>query len=173
MRYAILFITLALASCGTSRPPVATVQPHLPSEEDMASSRMSNLAIYAMSLYDTPYQYGGKSRVNGFDCSGFVQYVFQNSLGMQLPRTSAEMGRMGVPLEFSQLRPGDLVFFNTTRNPNSHVGIFIGENRFVHSPRTGKAIMITSLTDKYWSARYNGARRITLTPQLLVKNTSD
>ncbi|MCX7192168.1 MAG: C40 family peptidase, partial [Proteobacteria bacterium] len=123
-------------------------------------AQMNNLAIYAMSLYDTPYQYGGKSRVNGFDCSGFVQFVFRNSLGLQLPRTSAEMSQIGAPLEAVQLKPGDLVFFNTTRNPNSHVGIFIGDNRFVHSPKSGKAIMLTSLNDKYWSAHYNGARRI-------------
>ncbi len=121
---------------------------------------MNDLAIYAMSLYDTPYQYGGKTRTNGFDCSGFVQYVFQNSIGLQLPRTSAEMSRVGVPLESWQLKPGDLVFFNTTRSPNSHVGIFIGENRFLHAPKTGKAIMLTRLDDQYWRSRFNGARRI-------------
>ena len=70
------------------------------------------------------------------------------------------MSQTGIPLEAVQLKPGDLVFFNTTRNPNSHVGIFIGDNRFVHSPKSGKAIMLTSLNDKYWSAHYNGARRI-------------
>lgn len=160
MKYLITLFCLLLGACGTPRqdaPAKITVYT-APSDNE---ARMGNLAIYAMSLYDTPYQYGGKSRVNGFDCSGFVQFVFQNSLGMQLPRTSAEMGRVGMPLEADQLKPGDLVFFNTTRSPNSHVGIFIGENRFVHSPRSGKAIMLTSLNDKYWRARYNGARRIT------------
>lgn len=154
-----LLLLLLLNACGTNRqeaalPGVPVMQQH--SDE----TRMNNLAIYAMSLYDTPYQYGGMSRSYGFDCSGFVQYVFQNSLGLMLPRTSAEMGRIGMPLNTSQLKPGDLVFFNTTRSPNSHVGIFIGENRFVHAPKTGKAIMLTSLNDKYWSVRYNGARRI-------------
>lgn len=156
-----LFVLLLLSACGTTRQDTVT-----PTVKSTAlrndEAQMSNLAIYAMSLYDTPYQYGGKSRVNGFDCSGFVQYVFQNSLGLQLPRTSAEMSRLGTPLDAAQLKPGDLVFFNTTRSPNSHVGIFIGENRFVHSPKTGKAIMLTSLNDKYWSTRFNGARRIAL-----------
>lgn len=161
-----LLILLLLSACG-SQPlrhdaPVTTT-----SAVSNDEAQMSNMAIYAMSLYDTPYQYGGKSRVNGFDCSGFVQYVFQNSLGLQLPRTSAEMGRMGRALEPNQLKPGDLVFFNTTRNANSHVGIFIGDNRFVHSPKTGKAIMITSLSEKYWSSHYNGARRITISQQLV------
>lgn len=166
MKYpATLFALLLLSACGTA--PVHTAAPQAAYNDE---AQMSNLAIYAMSLHDTPYQYGGASRSNGFDCSGFVQFVFQNSLGLNLPRTSAEMGRIGTPLDTAQLRPGDLVFFNTTRSANSHVGIFIGENRFVHSPKTGKAIMITSLNEKYWRARYNGARRITPSKQLAVNN---
>jgi cell wall-associated NlpC family hydrolase len=159
-----LFVLLLLGACSTPRQQVA-VQSPVQSAPGYDENRMNNLAIYAMSLYDTPYQYGGKSRVNGFDCSGFVQFVFQNSLGLQLPRTSAEMSQVGTPLDVTELRPGDLVFFNTSRNPNSHVGIFIGENRFVHSPKTGKAIMITSLNSKYWHARYSGARRISINRQ--------
>lgn len=151
-----LSLLLLLSACGTTRHE--TIAPVAARHDE---AQMNNLAIYALSLYDTPYQYGGKSRVNGFDCSGFVQYVFQNSLGLQLPRTSAEMGRAGIPLDAGELKPGDLVFFNTTNTPNSHVGIFIGENRFVHSPKKGKAITIAKLDDRYWSRRYNGARRIT------------
>ena len=155
-----LLLLLLLGACSTTRQDVpAPVTLH----NDEA--QMNNLAIYAMSLYDTPYQYGGKSRVNGFDCSGFVQFVFQNSLGLQLPRTSAEMSQIGRPLDISELRPGDLVFFNTTHSPYSHVGIYIGENRFVHAPKTGKAIMITSLNNKYWHAHFNGGRRIPLNRQ--------
>lgn len=159
-----LFVLLLLSACGTTRQDAVTPTVRSTALRNDEAQR-NNLAIYAMSLYDTPYQYGGKSRVNGFDCSGFVQFVFQNSLGLQLPRTSAEMSRLGTPLDAAQLKPGDLVFFNTTRSPNSHVGIFIGENRFVHSPKTGKAIMLTSLNDKYWNARFNGARRIALNNQ--------
>jgi len=154
-----LALVFLLSACGTTRQDMAE-SAAVPAIQVNEEAQMNNLAIYAMSLSETPYLYGGKSRVNGFDCSGFVQYVFENSVGLQLPRTSTEMSRVGTPLSSSQLRPGDLVFFNTTRTPNSHVGIFIGENRFVHSPKTGKAIMITSLNEKYWSARFNGARRI-------------
>ncbi|MFA6921946.1 MAG: C40 family peptidase [Gallionella sp.] len=160
MKYLITFFALLLLNaCSTPRHEPA-MQSHVQPAPTDDEAHMNNLAIYAMSLYDTPYQYGGKSRVNGFDCSGFVQYVYQNSLGVQLPRTSSEMSRIGIPLETAQLKPGDLVFFNTTRSPYSHVGIFIGENRFVHSPKSGKAIMLTSLNDKYWRAHYSGARRI-------------
>lgn len=159
-----VFALLLLAACSTPRQQVAapnSIQ-STPGDDEV---QMNNVAIYAMSLYDTPYQYGGTSRVNGFDCSGFVQFVYQNSLGLQLPRTSAEMSQIGTPLDISELRPGDLVFFNTTRHPNSHVGIYVGENRFVHAPKTGKAIMITSLNSKYWHARFNGGRRIPLSRQ--------
>lgn len=168
MKYFITLLCLTLLSaCGTTRhaPPVHP----LPAPR-YDEAQMNNLAIYAISLYDTPYQYGGKSRINGFDCSGFVQYVFQNTLGLQLPRTSSEMSRMGAPLGAAQLQPGDLVFFDTMRRPYSHVGIFVGENRFVHSPSSGKAIMMTRLTDKYWRTRYNGARRITANQRLAINN---
>jgi cell wall-associated NlpC family hydrolase len=157
--FSTLFVILLLSACGSQPSRQESPVSIAPSNEE---SQMNNMAIYAMSLSDTRYKWGGTSRANGFDCSGFVQFVFQNSLGLQLPRTSAEMSRVGTPLAPTQLRPGDLVFFNTTRTPNSHVGIFIGENRFVHSPKTGKAISIASLNDKYWNARFNGARRIAL-----------
>ena len=159
-RFLTLSMLLLLSACSTTRHDTAMqTAPH----HDQA--QMNSLAIYAMSLADTPYQYGGTSRENGFDCSGFVQFVFRNSAGLLLPRTSAEMSRVGTALEASQLRPGDLVFFNTTRKQFSHVGIFIGENRFVHSPKTGKAISIASLDDRYWRTRYDGARRIALSSQ--------
>jgi cell wall-associated NlpC family hydrolase len=121
---------------------------------------MNEVALYAMSLADTPYRYGGNSVGNGFDCSGFVQHVYLNTVGMRLPRTSTEMSRVGMNLESTQLRPGDLVFFNTRKKPFSHVGIYVGENRFVHSPSSGRSIMVTSMRDDYWRIRYNGARRV-------------
>lgn len=121
---------------------------------------MNDVAIYALSQADTPYHYGGNSLKEGFDCSGFVQYVFLNTLGIKLPRTSIQMSQVGEHAD--QLQPGDLVFFNTKQLPFSHVGIYVGEERFVHAPSTGKAIMVTSLNDKYWRSRYNGARRINL-----------
>lgn len=121
---------------------------------------MNDLAIYAVSLAETPYRYGGDSPENGFDCSGFVRHVFLKSVGLQLPRTSIEISRAGEALQEGQLRPGDLVFFNTQRQPFSHVGIYVGEDRFVHAPKSGKAIVIVNMRENYWRNRYDGARRI-------------
>lgn len=149
-----LAIALLLSAC-TSVPRETPVASHNDDE-------MNNLAIYAMSLYDTPYRSGGTSRASGFDCSGFVQYVFKNSTGLSLPRTSAEMSRVGTAVEPDRLKPGDLVFFNTLHSPYSHVGIYVGEQRFLHAPSSGRAIMLSNLHERYWQSRYEGARRIDL-----------
>jgi cell wall-associated NlpC family hydrolase len=125
---------------------------------------MNELAIYAMSLSDTPYQYGGNTSADGFDCSGFVRYVFRNTLSLQLPRTSREISQIGVALETDQLRPGDLVFYNTRKQPYSHVGIYVGEDRFVHASSSGKPIALVNMQDTYWRTRYSGARRVNAGP---------
>jgi cell wall-associated NlpC family hydrolase len=121
---------------------------------------MNELAIYAMSLADTPYQYGGNSEAQGFDCSGFVRFVFRKSLGWILPRTSLQMSRYGYPVESRQLQPGDLVFFNTQHQAYSHVGIYVGDDRFVHAPRSGKAVEVVNMREGYWKGHYDGARRL-------------
>ena len=151
MKFVILLSIILLGACATpSRTP-----------ELAYGGRMNDVALYALSLADTPYRFGGNSSGNGFDCSGFVQHVYLNTLGIKLPRTSAEMSQVGGALDASQLHPGDLVFFNTRQQPFSHVGIYVGEERFVHSPSSGKAIMVADMREKYWRNRYNGARRIT------------
>jgi cell wall-associated NlpC family hydrolase len=133
-----------------------------PYDAEPPSARMNEVALYALSLADTPYRYGGNSRANGFDCSGFVQFVYLNTLGLRLPRTSAEMSQLGVRLDRNRLRPGDLVFFNTSRRAFSHVGIYVGDDRFIHSPSEGKAIHVASLHEDYWQQRYDGARRLSV-----------
>ncbi|MDD2915586.1 MAG: C40 family peptidase [Gallionella sp.] len=158
-RIGLTLLILLLGACATTR----IAPPDQPSAA--RTERMNDVAFYALSLADTPYRYGGNSGEIGFDCSGFVQHVYQNTLGIKLPRTSAEMSRVGGEAEVSQLRPGDLVFFNTRKQPFSHVGIYVGEERFVHSPSSGKAIMVVSMREKYWRNRYNGARRIAAMPQ--------
>ncbi len=121
---------------------------------------MNELVMYAMSLADIPYRYGGASPDAGFDCSGFVGHVFQHTLKIALPRTSRELSRVGKSLRSEQLRPGDLVFFNTLDRPYSHVGIFVGDGKFVHAPKTGSRIRVEKMDERYWTSRYNGARRI-------------
>lgn len=122
---------------------------------------MGDLILQAMSLMGIAYRFGGNSPINGFDCSGFVRYVFQRSVGVNLPRTAAEQARMGREVARSDLRPGDIVFFNTRGFSYSHNGLYIGNGKFVHAPRTGKNIEIGSLSSSYWSGRFNGGRRIT------------
>jgi cell wall-associated NlpC family hydrolase len=120
-----------------------------------------DLFMYAASLVGTPYQIGGASPENGLDCSGFVRHVFVQMFHTELPHSAIDMGRKGEPVETADLRSGDLVFFNTLQRPFSHVGIYLGESRFVHasSSSTGN-VMISSLLEPYWSKHYAGARRV-------------
>lgn len=118
-----------------------------------------DVIMNAMGLLGVPYVFGG-STPKGLDCSGFIQYVFKQSVKVTLPRTAAQMAKTGQSIERSDLKPGDLVFFNTRGFANSHVGLYIGNNKFMHSPRTGKTVEVALITNKYWNARYNGARRV-------------
>ena len=106
-------------------------------------------------------RWGGTSPDTGFDCSGFVQYVFRQAVGFTLPRSSFDQIHLGASVARDELQPGDLVFFNTMRATASHVGIYIGENRFIHAPSRGKNVEIGNF-DSYWKARYDGARRLPL-----------
>ena len=114
----------------------------------------------AMGLLGVAYRWGGTSVRTGFDCSGFMQHIFRKAFAVNLPRTSAEQARVGTYVARSDLQPGDMVFFRTAGSRISHVGMYIGNDRFIHAPRTGKRIEITSLSNRYWSARYATARRV-------------
>lgn len=145
---------------------------------------VGDLLLQAMSLLGVAYRFGGSTPSAGLDCSGFIQYVFKKSLRVNLPRTSAEMAQTGKAVEKSELAPGDLVFFNTRGFQYSHVGIYMGSGKFIHSPRTGKSVEVSNMNQSYWTARYNGARRVSRgsastfvredsepTPKLLAKNS--
>ncbi|WP_454691006.1 C40 family peptidase [Achromobacter aloeverae] len=119
------------------------------------------LAGEALNYLGIRYRFGGTSPSTGFDCSGLVSYVAQQSLGLKLPRNAAEMyQKVGVSVARNDLQVGDLVFFNTMGRRYSHVGIYLGDDRFVHSPSAGGKVRIESMELAYWSKRYNGARRI-------------
>jgi cell wall-associated NlpC family hydrolase len=124
------------------------------------TDRATSLAIEAMSLVGIHYRRGGNSPEHGLDCSGLVRYVFKQSNDIDLPRTSVEMSRVGEQVDKKDLQPGDLVFFNTLRRTFSHVGIYLGDNKFIHAPTPGSAVRIESMDLKYWKARFNGARRV-------------
>jgi hypothetical protein len=135
---------------------VATATPLQPPE-----ALATELVVRSLALVDTPYRYGGRTPA-GFDCSGFVGYVFAESAGVSLPRRTEDLWRIGDRVARSELAVGDLVFFNTLGRRFSHVGIYIGDGVFVHAPARGGRVREERLTDTYWAARYNGARRMTV-----------
>jgi cell wall-associated NlpC family hydrolase len=119
-----------------------------------------DLAIYALGLIGVDYHYGGSSPEHGLDCSGLVRYVFQEVVGVTLPRTAREMARLGGRVAPGDLKAGDLVFFNTRSSPFSHVGIYLGDDRFIHAPHRGGEVEIVTMSQRYWQQRYDGARRL-------------
>ena len=122
-----------------------------------------DISMYAVSLVGSPYRLGGTSPDSGLDCSGFVDHVFQQVTGIKLPHDSLAISETTEPLDQTALQPGDLVFFNTLNRAFSHVGIYLGDERFVHatSSRTG-SVMISRLSDRYWHERFDGARRVSM-----------
>ncbi len=122
--------------------------------------RARELVMHTLALIGVNYKYGGGSPDSGFDCSGLVSHVFKEVIGLTLPRDSQSMSRVGAKVDKTELQPGDLVFFNTRRRPFSHVGIYIGEERFVHAPSRGRDVEVSNMHSRYWNNRYNGARRV-------------
>ena len=128
--------------------------------QERAHSARSDVVVQALSLLGTPYRFGGSSPDIGFDCSGLVRHVFASVLDRDLPRRAEEISAVGHPVSRADLQPGDLVFFDTLRRAFSHVAIYIGEGRFVHAPARNGRVRIEGLDDRYWAARFNGARRV-------------
>lgn len=124
------------------------------------SDQATSLVINALAFLGVPYRYGGNSVDTGFDCSGFVRAVFEQSVGKVLPRRSDEQAAATQEIDRSELKPGDLVFFNTMRRAFSHVGIYVGDGKFIHSPRTGAQVRMEDMRVAYWNNRFNGARRV-------------
>ncbi len=124
-------------------------------------ARATEMVLAALTYIDLPYRRGGTSAEAGFDCSGFTRHVFQTSLGLPLPRRVDEQASAPglVKVARHEIEPGDLVFFNTLRRTFSHVGIYVGEGKFIHAPRTGGAVRMESMHVAYWSKRFTGARR--------------
>lgn len=137
------------------------------------SDRAQEVLINALSLSGIRYQYGGNSPDTGFDCSGFVRYVFKQAASLTLPRSALAMSQLGKTVHKNELRPGDLVFFNTLKSAFSHVGIYVGNNRFIHSPRNGGVVRIESLETDYWAKRFDGAQRIDAEKDAKNTKTSD
>ena len=127
--------------------------------------RASDLVLSAMNFLGVPYRRGGTTEA-GFDCSGFTRHIFELSVGLVLPRRAAEQAKAPglLPVKRDELKPGDLVFFNTLRHAFSHVGIYVGEGKFIHAPRSGSEVRVEDMREAYWAKRFNGARRADLAP---------
>ncbi|AJY65722.1 Murein DD-endopeptidase MepH [Burkholderia glumae] len=156
---------VALSPQSVPTPSVLNAQPSAPSGGARSflsgmAGKAGDVVVGALNMIGVRYRWGGNSPDSGLDCSGFVRYVFQDTLGMSLPRRAEEMSRVGEKVRMSELKPGDLVFFNTMRRTFSHVGIYIGDNKFVHSPSTGSTIRVDDLESSYWEKRFTGARRL-------------
>ena len=146
-------LVLLLGACSST--PDYSVQTPVQAQ----SGPGDEVALQAMSMIGKPYRWGGSSPRSGFDCSGLAQFAWHKAAGVKLPRQAAQMSRIGRKVSRKRLAPGDLVFFNTQRRRYSHVGIYVGNGRFVHAPSRGKNIRLARMTNPYWSKRYNGARR--------------
>ncbi|MDS1140974.1 C40 family peptidase [Pusillimonas sp. SM2304] len=191
-----LVSTVALAGCATNSQnqqadsnPARTARDHYlaQTQSDPLGAYLTNreqeyarsaapqttttLASTALSVLGIKYRYGGETPDTGFDCSGLVIYAAEKSLGLKLPRKSSELARLGTSVKRNELKKGDLVFFNTRGRRFSHVGIYLGDRKFVHAPRTGSVVRIESMDIAYWQKRYNGARRLAInTSQALTAN---
>ena len=160
---AALFLTACAAPpTKVSAPTRAKVALSQRAFDEIAQARARELALHALSHVGTPYRFGGNSPESGFDCSGLVQYVYGRGAGVALPRNTQSLSEVGAPVAADALEPGDLVFFDTLRRPYSHVGIYLGDYRFIHAPTTGGQVELVDLRDRYWQTRYNGARRLEL-----------
>ena len=151
MRPALLACLIALSAAGA--PARAW--------HDGATSERERPLVHALQTVGVKYRLGGRSPDTGFDCSGLVVHVFERAWGVLLPPGTAALRRVGMPVaKLKELEPGDLVFYNTRNRPYSHVGIYLGEGRFLHAPRTGARVRVESVMTPYWRQRFDGARRL-------------
>ena len=177
MRLTIAFLTLLL----TASPVFAAPPPGTPDEIDKliaekgllsqlgdqigqvrqsVTAKASELVVNAIGFLGVPYRRGGNSVETGFDCSGFVMAMYEQTVGLVLPRSADQQAAATQTIDKSELRPGDLVFFNTMRRAFSHVGIYIGDNKFIHSPKPGAEVRVDDMGLSYWKTRFTGARRV-------------
>ncbi len=155
-----VFAAPADVASGTTPNPMLRAEKTLREIGGKAKDTASEITSYALSLIGVDYKFGGNTPDQGLDCSGLIRYVFQQATGITLPRTAREQARVGESVALDKLQPGDLVFFNTRRFQFSHVGLYIGENRFIHAPNRRGAVEVVSLEQRYWQKAFNGARRV-------------
>lgn len=177
LRHFALLLSLVTLQCLAApaeddMPPPAYVSPGLLAQwsgslnsqfslaRQSVGEKAADMLTHAMGLLGVPYRRGGASEENGFDCSGFVRHLYEKSFGRLLPHRAAEQAQATETIDREELKPGDLVFFNTMKRAFSHVGIYMGDGKFIHAPRTGKSIRVDDMRSAYWQKRFNGARRV-------------
>ena len=171
MRIPLFFVSLIVAVTAHASPP-----PHVDDLDRLladkgllarietvrqtVSEKASLLVFTSIGFLGVPYRRGGSSVETGFDCSGFVKAMFEQTVGMVLPRKAEQQAAATEKIDKADLKPGDLVFFNTMRKAFSHVGIYIGEGKFIHSPKPGSEVRVEDMGISYWNRRFDGARRV-------------
>lgn len=150
MRCNYLFLSICIVAGCTTGPPLR--QPGTP--------RSPEIVFQALAAAGVPYRHGGQSLESGFDCSGLVAHVYREAFGIQLPHNARAQSRVGKPVSLAALEAGDLVFYNTEQRSFSHVGIYLGDHRFIHAPRPGAAVRVENMRTAYWVRRFDGGRRI-------------
>ena len=152
---------LLLSACGGSqfvpeRSPIPSME--LSPERSAAKEKRLEVTFFALGLIDIGYRFGGKNPEAGLDCSGMVSYIYDKAAGLKIKGNAADIARQGRSVERSRLRPGDLVFFNTRNASFSHVGLYIGDERFIHAPKTNGQVRIEQMSNRYFAQRFEAAR---------------
>ncbi|GGY25028.1 C40 family peptidase [Paludibacterium paludis] len=159
-----LLLAALLAAC--SSPPPRKWTPKRPADRSVALSGLRadgagrEILMYTLGLLDLNYRFGGGNPEAGLDCSGMVSYIYRNAVGIKLPHNAAQIASLSRPIDSGSMQVGDLVFFNTMNRSFSHMGIYIGDGKFVHAPRTNSSIRVDRLDNSYFSARFEGARTL-------------
>jgi cell wall-associated NlpC family hydrolase len=156
--FAMIVSAALLAACGSPSPRPSAPKETIAQASRVGSDKGVDVVLYALGLVDTGYRFGGKNPEAGLDCSGMVSHIYQTTLGLKVKGSAADIARQARAIERQDLRPGDLVFFNTSNRSFSHVGIYIGDARFVHAPSSNGRVRIDRLADRYYAQRYEAAR---------------
>jgi len=157
----LLGFSALISGCASVLPGPAPVKPTASAmRQAPPSAPRGEALLQALLALGVDYREGGASPIAGFDCSGLVAHVYREAYGMRLPHNAKAQSEVGVPVSLAELQAGDLVFYDTLGRPYSHVGIYLGEGRFVHAPKTGSRVRVERMQAAYWAKRFNGARRI-------------
>lgn len=154
----IFLSALLLGACGSPAPRAKVSTETIAQGSRPVSETGNEVVLYALGLIDTGYRFGGKNPEAGLDCSGMVSYIYGRAAGLKVQGSAADIARNGRPIQHDELRPGDLVFFNTLNRSFSHVGIYIGDKRFIHAPSSNGKVRIDRLSDTYYAQRFEAAR---------------